>query len=299
LFSECEYAMSDVALNGITTANDRFAARVFGGSLLGFIVGAVAIAAIQLGVAYDYAAEKPRENWGAFLWGEHPIIRVVASVMATVLASWLAGIAGRKAGSVAASLAVLPSIVGWAYCAAASWTGYMSVFGHSAQIQTTTANKAISVLLAVGSLPLAFFVGRAGGTLGERLGPYFDSRRHSLFGIRWYHYLWLPFPLYLLVILNSWAVFYFFSLELASWNTNAFAAIIPGFLSLGLIVSFIVTYDGLARAYRVLSGRETPVRPSSAVLKYGCGYPLLGSVIQTAVNLLHIGLQHIFSWFAK
>lgn len=267
--------------------------------MIGFVVGAIAIAAIQLGVAYDYPAEDPRHTWGMFFWGNHPVIRVIASVLATVLASWLAGLAARRAGAVAASLAALPSILGWAYCAAAAWTGSFDIVGHAVPFEATVPDKTVSVLLAIGSLPLAFLVGRAAGSVGDRLAPFFDSRRHSVLGLRWYHYLWLPFPLYLLVIVNSWAVFYFLSLQLAAWNADSYAAIVPGLLSLGLIASFMVTYDGLARTYRVLSAKDTSIRPSVAVVKYGCGFALLGSLIQTAVNLAHIGIEHLWSWVTR
>jgi hypothetical protein len=291
--------MSSIAVEVMTPATHVTTSRVIAGALLGVCAGALAIAAIQVGVAFDYQSENPRQTWGAFLWGNHAIIRIVSSALATALASWLAGVAARRLGRVAAMLAALPSVVGWAYIAVACFVGFLPGFGPSAEFQATNANKVASVAIVLGSLPLAFGIGVAAGKVGEQFGSFFDSRQRSLFGIRWYHYLWVPFPIYLLITYNAWAVFYFLSLQLALVDRGALASIVPGLLSLGLLYSFSLTYTGLSKAYVLLARRESSASPALDILKYGCGLPLLALVLQTALNLLHIGLQHAEAWLSK
>jgi hypothetical protein len=273
--------------------------RVVGGGLFGLLAGVVAVAAIQRGVAYDYKAENPQETWGGLLWGSHHMIRVVASVLATSLTSFLAGLVARTRGSIAAMAATLPAVLAWGLCAVALWTGKLPFLG-TMPIQANNADRATAVFLALVSLPLSFALGRVGGRVGVEWGEHFDARRHSILGIRWYHYLWLPLPVYLLIVFNAWAAFYFLSLQVATWSAHeSFWAIIPGVLSLGLIVSFTVTYRGLSTAYRTLTGLRASEKPAWEIAKYGCGIPVLGCLIQVAVNLLHMGIDRVIAWFTR
>jgi hypothetical protein len=274
--------------------------RIVGAGLFGVLAGAVAVAAIQVGVAYDYRAENPRETWGGLLWGSHHLIRIVASVLANSLASFLAGVTARSWGSVAAMVAALPAFLAWSWCAVALWTGKFSIFGSTMPVQASNADRATAVFLALVSLPLSFALGRMGGRIGLKWGDHFDSRPASILGIRWYHYLWLPLPVYILIVSNAWAAFYFLSLQAAAWGANkSFWALIHGLLSLGLIVSFTMTYHGLSTAYRTLAGLRPSEKPTKEIAKYGCGIPVLGCLIQVGVNLLHIGVERIIAWLSR
>ena len=139
----------------------------------------------------------------------------------------------------------------------------------------------------------------AGEEESKAVGEHFDSRRFTLLGIKWYHYLWLPILIQLQMTQASWAFLYGFE-----WLRNtlrsglSLISILPWIFTIAIWWTLSLMVSGVVKCYQVLSGlEEIPSARSRAfqVLKCGFGFPLLAAVLQALISLLHYGLLKLFT----
>jgi hypothetical protein len=147
---------------------------------------------------------------------------------------------------------------------------------------------------------VAAWAGGSGAEEGQACGPHFDSRRFSLLGIKWYHYIWLPLPLYLWLIQASWTVFYGLEwLRMVYKSDATFLSIVPGVFTMMIWGTLGIMVTGAGKAYEVLAGFElipTVGRRAFAVLKYGVGAFLLVVILQVGIKLLQYWLARLLGY---
>src|SRR5262249_45834048 len=148
-------------------------------------------------------------------------------------------------------------------------------------------------------IPLACYGGLAGEEESKALAEHFDSRRFTLLGIKWYHYLWLPILIQLLLTQASWAVLYGFEWLRNTWRAgDGLISMLHWILTIAIWWTLSMMFDAALKCYRVLAGlEEIPSARSRAfqVLKYGFGVPLLVVVLQAIISLIPYGLSKLFT----
>ena len=167
------------------------------------------------------------------------------------------------------------------------------------EVDISIGNKLAASLLVLTIIPFACYGGLAGEEAGKMFGEHFDSRNYTLLGIKWYHYLWLPIVIQLLLVQTAWACLYAFEWFRNTWRAGmSLLSIVPSLFAFAILWTISITFDGVIRAYKILSGVEkVPLGRSRAfqVLKYGLGLPLLAAALQAGISLLHYGLAKLLT----
>lgn len=280
-----------------------FLPRGLGALVCGVLAGVLIPGALQVGFSYAFPDERGLEAWTLLLWGEHWALRVIGSWAGTLGAAFLAGMVARRRGSLLASLAAVPSLLCWLVVAVVGWYGRLPFLNSAPEIHISIGNKLAASVLVLTTIPLAAFGGGAGQLLGQQLALLFDSRRWTLLGIKWFHYLWLPFMIQLALAQASWATLY-----TGEWLKTWWKTTIANPFSMGSIVPLAFTFmmwgtlalmgNGMHRAYRALAGLEPQLSVGSrtgVVLKRGFGFLILAAILQFGINVLHLGLAKLFA----
>jgi hypothetical protein len=273
--------------------------RRIGGAIFGTFIGALLSTAFSTGLFYHFASEPNVQRWGLFLWGEHWAVRVVASLAATLCAGYAAGVIARRHGQPTATFAALPGTLGWLAIAILSWRGHANIFGEDLDFHASIGNKLAASILALITIPLSAWAGRGGEQDGQRYGRHFDSRRHAILGIRWYHYFWLPFFTYIWFAQAGWAAFYGFNFLKVMWKTDfGLLSLVPAFFMIGIFYSLHLMCNGAGKAYAVLSGTESMPEVKNrawSVLKHGFGSLILAVAIQFVLLFIFLSLAKLFA----
>ena len=267
--------------------------------VLGVITGAFLSVALQVGLYFNFPEEQASHLWGTFFWGDHWALRVAASLAAAVGAGYVAGLVARSRGRMVAMLSVIPSTLCWLALGILGFAGRVHFFSEELDVHVSIGNKLAASLLVLAMLPCAAWAGSAGEEAGILYAAQFDRRRHSILGIKWYHYLWLPFLAYLWISQASYALFYGLTFLKASWQMGmSLWAIVPMFFLALFYGAFALMGYGATKCYEVLAGLEPIERARDrivAVLKYGVGALLLATIILGGVRYLHIALARWLS----
>jgi hypothetical protein len=233
-----------------------------------------------------------------FFWGEHWALRVVASWAAAIGAGYLAGLAARRRGRIIALISALPVTLCWLVMTIFVWRDQWFFFPKDTEIQVSIGNKLAASLLVLTILPFTAWAGSLGEQDGQTHGTHFDARRFSLLGIKWYHYLWLPFVVYLWLVQASWAVFFGFEWLKASWKSSfSLSSFVPVAFTFMIWSTLALMWKGAAKAYVVLSGLEllpTARERAYSVLRNGVGLLILAALLQFGIQLLALGLAKLF-----
>src|SRR3989344_2260415 len=235
-------------------------ARGTGAVIFGIIVGALLPAAFHVGISYHFPDEREAQTWGLLLWGEHWAIRVVVSWAGTVTAGFIVGLVARQKGGILAALASIPTVICWLAIAAIGWTEQIPFLSETRVVDISIGNKLAASLMVLTTIPFAIWSGIQGEDIGKAFGEYFDSRRQSLLGIKWFHYFWIPFLVYLVMMQTSFIALYGFQWQKMMWRADV------GFLSLSYILPAVFTlmvwgtlyimWFGMFKSYLALSGME-------------------------------------------
>ena len=262
-------------------------ARAFVGVLAGLATGLLMAGSLSAGARL--AVDSHGEAWGYYWWGEHWAIRTAASWLASYSSGIILGLVARSRGAILGLLsAVLPSAA-WGQVALSSLGVVAIPWLHLQDL--SIGNKVAAVVLAVTTVPITIVGGADGATLGSELGPHFDSRRRSLLGIKWFHYLWLPIVVHA-AIFQFWGVglygFDFLRSFFRSglWQGLSLASIVPMAMYAGLVGTLSLSGKGLSRAYLLLAGFESPTYGRSTareVIQNAFGLPLLAALAQAGI----------------
>lgn len=287
LFSSEQPTRKAVAKHGSTS-------RAFAAVICGIIAGILIPSALANGCLFYFPEERHAGATWSFLWGEHWAIRVLASWSSAIGAGFIAGIIARRRGKLWAGVAALPSTLCWLVIAVIGWTQKVPFWENRFDVEISIGNKLAASLLVLTIIPFACYGGAAGEEEGKLVAEHFDSRRFTLLGIKWYHYLWLPILIQLLLTQASWAFLYGFEWLRNTWRSGfSLISIVPWIFTIAIWWTLSIMAHGAVKGYNVLSGlEEIPSAGSRAlqVLKYGFGFPLLAAVLQTIITLVHYGL---------
>jgi hypothetical protein len=268
--------------------------RTAGSVVLGVIVGLFLSAALQVGLLFHFPEDRVSSPWGVFFWGQHWALRVAASWTATIGVGYVTGMVARQRGRTLAIIAVLPSFLCWLALAAVAWRGRFPFIAEALDVDISIGNKLAASVLVLTALPFAAWAGNIGEQEGQVYGPHFDDRRFSLLGIKWYHYFWLPFLVYLWIVQASWAAFYGFVWMKLTWKSGeSLLSFVPMVFTVMIWGTLVIMGQGAAKAYQVLAGFDpipTARSRAYAVLKNGVGLLVLAAILQVVIGLLHLGL---------
>lgn len=274
-------------------------ARAFAGVICGIIAGALIPSALASGCLSYFPEERQRAAGWIFLWGEHWAIRVVASWASAAGAGFITGIIARRRGRLLAAIAALPATLCWLVIALIGWTQKVPFLGNQFEVDFSIGNKLAASLLVFTIIPFACYGGMAGEESGEMFGEHFDSRNYTLLGIKWYHYLWLPIVIQLLLVQTAWTSLYAFDWFRNTWRAGmSLISIVPSLFAFAILCTISIMVQGAVRAYEILSGiEEVPSARSRAfrVLKYGFGFPIVAAILQAGISLVHYGLAKLLT----
>jgi hypothetical protein len=246
----------------------------------------------------ELAQEVRNGSNNLYFWGQHYVLRIVASLIATGCGGAVAGTIGRQHGKQAAALSALPSVALWLWAAVATFQVHPNQY-------LPPGSRYVALALALLSIPVAMLSGNAGAEQGSRLAGHFDGRCHSILGVKWIHYLWLVPVAYVALALSTWSVLYFGQLEFHLsqggvptfvWeqaSRNGIFRMLGGVLAACVLGSIYLMVGGLSHAYLALAGLSKNVN-RNVVIRRGCGLPLLGAILQAACNAALIGLAKLF-----
>ena len=295
---EAEPQFSDGQSAASVAARHGPASRAVAAVVCGVVAGILTPGALANGCSFYFPEERHSGSVWLFLWGEHWAIRVVASWASAYTAGFIAGLVVRQRGKLWAGIAAAPSTLCWLVIALIGWTQWVPFATWNYEVETSIGNKLAASLLVFTTIPFACYGGMAGEEVGQDYGEHFDSRRFTLLGIKWYHYLWLPILIQLLLTQGSWAFLYGFEWLRNTWRSGmSLLSVVPWIFTLLIWGTLSIMITGAGKCYAVLSGiEEVPSARSRAwqVFKYGFGYPLGAAVLQTLVGLAHFGLLKLF-----
>lgn len=279
---------------------DRYVGVVRGAGavIAGVGAGFLLLSSLEVGIGWALEGHYPGD-WNLTEWGNHWVWRAVASVTATYLAGFLVGIIARKHGKSLAVIAALPSALFWLFIAYTAWTQEIPFGGAVKQIPL--GYRIIATVLVLATLPIAATGGELGTPYGRANAEHFDSRRGALLGVRWYHFLWIPFLAHLMVLTGAFGAAYGSQWLVAAWKSGmSFFSVVPTFCYVGIVMTLVWLGTGAMKTYEALAGFEgddkLPVWKS--VMKYGFGYTVAVAIAQTAIVLAYYGvgivLQKLF-----
>lgn len=258
--------------------------------IVGVIAGALLSMAIGAGLQHRFPDEFKSATWGV-LWGEHWFLRALASMISSAWAGFLTGIIAREKGKLLAIIAVLPSWLLWIIFEYAALSGHFPILA-IADIYVSLGNKISMGFIILAMFPVAWDSGTQGEIIGREYSTFFDLRKHSLLGIKWYHYIWLPLVLYLIVLQGSFAGLYFLTWLKALWKSgfSFFGSIIPTIFTLMIYGTLYLMAIGVYKTYLILAGFEeftSKGRAAVKVIQYAIGFQIIAGILQSAIEYIH------------
>jgi hypothetical protein len=273
------------------TVGERYrTVRLGVGSLAGVLAGLLLIDSMQKGAHFALGGDAT-SPWEVLKWGNHWAWRAVWSAVATLGASFLAGMIARRHGRRVGAVTAIPSALVWAAVA------YFAIGGRLAVGEIPLGYRIAAVVLALVTVPLGSAGGAAGAPFGLANAGHFDGRRRTVLGVRWYHLIWLPFLLNLLVMQATWALMYSSGWVATAWSAGMFGgSILPMLFLMGMFSVTQLLARGAFGTYEALADFTSEDRRPvwRRVLLYGVGYPAAAGVAQTAIAAVHLGLAKLF-----
>ena len=295
--TEAWTSRDDPAVGGVTDHHTRYPAgiRSTGAVLAGLAAGVLIINSMQVGAKFALERSSPM-GWGTLMWGNHWAWRGAASLVATAAASFVAGMIARRHGAIVAVCAALPSAAIWALVAYAGWRGHAPFL--SAHIAIPLGYQIVASLLVFATLPVAAAAGSAGAPFGAVNGRHFDLRRAALLGIKWYHFLWIPFLLHAMVLEASFGAVYGFNWLLVAWRSAmSLLVVVPAVFLIAIATALECLGKGAFATYEALAGFDDPMdRPVWVrVLRFGLGSAVLTALVEAATVLVQSAVTAFLS----
>jgi hypothetical protein len=265
--------------------------RKFFAIISGAMAGLLLSMAIGAGLQHRFPDEFKSFNWGLLFWGEHWFLRTLASLLSSAWAGFIAGVIGREKGKILAIITVLPSWIIWVLAEYTAMTGHFTLLNID-NIYISLGNKISMGFIILTMFPVAWYSGRQGEIIGQEYSTYFDSRKHTLLGIKWYHYTWLPIVLYFVVMQGSFAGLYFLIWLKALWKSgfSLFGSIIPSIFTFMIYGTLYLMAIGVKKTYLILGGLEevsSKDRTVTQVLKYIIGFQAIATILQFLIEYIH------------
>ena len=142
------------------------------------------------------------------------------------------------------------------------WTAHIPVSGVESYLPL--GYRIVATILALVSLPLAAAAGAQGAGYGRANSQHFDARRATLLGVRWYHVLWLPLLIHMMIAIATFGAVYGFQWFLVVLrNGFSLLVLIPSAFYIAMLFTLQLLGTGAFRTYEALAGftddANTPV----------------------------------------
>lgn len=263
-------------------------AAVISGNVAGYL-----LIVVMNGGANLALSPGPDARWDFAVWDNHWVWRTIWSGVATWLGGFLSGMIARKQGRLYGILSALLAALYWATFSLGSW--HVPIPGFPGWGSMAIGYRISSTVLAIVTIPLGAAGGAVGAPFGEANGVHFDSRRRSFLGVRWYHFLWLPILMTLLVVQSTWAFMYGFEWFIRMWQVHSLFSFVPLLFLTAMVITMQWSLIGVWRAYEALAGFDDGNARFvwRRVLLYGIGFPLAAAVAQAAVVAAQYGLTRL------
>ena len=173
--------------------------KKIGGAAFGVLFSIVVENSAQSGAVFIFRDEQ--ESWGLAFWGSHHITRIVTQLVGVWVGAFVAGCIAKDHGGRWGLISALPRIAFWilGVLAYGLWRGY----GFSWTIGQWTV-----IVLSIILIPLvAFHAGKTGQEQRVKKKEFFESKRGTLLGIKWYHWFWLFFPIHLVGVQVTYGIY--------------------------------------------------------------------------------------------
>lgn len=269
--------------------------RLAGAVSAGIVAGYLFSNGLGAGAALTYWEDIDR--WSGMLWGGHWVFRSAAALASAVWAGCIAGVLGRRFGTRLGLVATLPGALLWLAMTLVGWG--VPIHPAFQDLHVPLGYKLAGIGLVIAIPAAGWFGGGLGEQFGSENGDHFDSRGHSLLGIKWYHYLWIPFLFQALLLLFTVSGIYGFEWFKALWRSGStIGSIIPSVFAFGVWSCLYLVWEGGKNSYLLLSELKDPHEGSGRakqVVKYSLGYPVVAAVLQVAIIAAHAGLVSLFT----
>jgi hypothetical protein len=274
-----------------TRESIRSAARYAGAIACGIIAGVWIPSSMETGARLLFP---DTVEWSPTFWGEHWVVRPLVTGVSAVAAAFVAGAVARRFGSFIAAVSAFPAFLLWLWVTISAWRE--SILFTGTETYVSVGNKVAATAIVIAIFPIAWVGGTAGEAFGREKAETFDARRWSLLGVKWYHYLWIPFVVHLVLIQTAAVGLWGLDWMLIAWRSGAagVGSLLPTAFAAVLLGTLALSYTGLQRAYGILSGTQPDDAGWRAVLKYGVGFPIAAAVAQVVVGFVHYGLARLF-----
>lgn len=224
--------------------------KQIGGALFGVLISLGVCGSIETGAEFIFVEEA--EQWGLAFWGDHYILRIIASLFGTVSGSFSAGCIAKYKGGVWGLVSTLPTSLFWIIVGAMALS---RSFGSNVVYQITLIHWVVILVLLIASPIIGFYFGSYGQNVRLDNPQIFESRPNLILGIKWYHWFWLFTIMYWIIILGTFSIFQgmilFFATSHSTFISNVnptIAAILIGIslclLGLSSVKIFYILIDG-------------------------------------------------------
>lgn len=232
--------------------------KKIGGAVFGLLFGGIVTSSIWSGAVFIFG--ESGEDWGVTFWGTHHITRVLGGLIGVGIGSFVAGCIAKDRGGRWGLISALPRVGLWVI------VGFIGIHGAIQKyIISLTMGHWMVIAALIALIPLvAYYGGKVGQETRVGNKGFFENRKATLLGIKWYHWLWFFFPIHITGILAVTSIYqmiaffflitksFFWFLIIGTWVE----AVIGGGLYL-LGRSMYETYNLLAFGYqRGLTNRK-------------------------------------------
>ena len=199
---------------------------------------------VQRGATFVFPKES--EGWLLGFWGNHHILRIIASILGTIFGSFVAGCIGKFRGGLCGLLCALPATVFWLFVG-----GY--ALRLLPDVEMSLGNWLVIIILIIASPIIGFHSGKFGAEIRLENPEIFESRKHTILGIKWYQWLWLIFFIGWIGVLATYSIFQ------GLWLLSGFGLlaslhnILAGLVGILIFLSIFYLFMGMYKTFYLLS----------------------------------------------
>lgn len=259
--------------------------KQLGGILFGILIALSITDAIHRGASFVFPEES--KDWMLGFWGDHHILRIIASVLGTLFGSFVAGCIAKFRGGLCGLLSALPTTIFWIFVG-----GF--VFKFLPDIEISLANWIVIIVLVISSPIVGFYFGKIGAIVRLDNPGIFESRKYTILGIKWYQWLWLYFVIGWIGALATYSIFQglwvLFSIRFLASLYNVLA----GLVGIIIFLSIFYLFMGMYRTFYLLSlGHRDDIssgRIAYKILGWTVGISCIVGFLQYLADLILIKL---------
>lgn len=287
------------------------------GIISGFIANVLIASSIGSGAyrALGRSLEADETTFPLLFYGEHWAWNVVFSFSACYGASVIAGIISRNHGSIIAIISRIPTLLLWLCGTYFAWSEATYFFEEETLLEgvnwlyfsvglppdgspLSIGNALCATLITLALVPISYKGGQIGEKIGKEFGPHFDTRRYSILGINIWHYLWIPFYLFIAVGGVTQMTIAWFRYAVLDFRTMGIVGLVAMFFMIAYGYTVYFALKGVVKCYCVLSSfsdSDEQISTLKGIFKYGFGYPLLAMMVQIILTGIHVFFQLLFT----